>query len=379
MYQTGTASGYQDLLNKLNAFLTDTGSAWGVRRTGVGNGRLVNYSGGAASVAESFTLTATSPTTFSVVGSTSGALGTATVGQAFDTAQLKLTVQVGATAFAVGDTFSLVTAPKWTALRAEAGAEYIWQAPGADGASAIYVGAKSISNVGADVYNLSLQGFTGYDAAAAFDAQPGAITSTDKPGLALWQSNIPYWFVADGRRVVVVAKVSTSYQSAYLGLIEQYVDPLAYPYALAVGGTVNGALRFSDTSTASNAFPMASVDSVANINSKSQLRLRAPSGAWLGFVASVASAAAYASDAGIWPYQVGMTALRPNLDGTYPLVPVILHDVTPNVYGQLGGVRATTGFGTGAESVITDGDDQYLVVQNGGRTATNQYFALHLN
>lgn len=379
MYKTGTASGYQDLLNKLNAFLTDTGSAWGVRRTGVGNGRLVSYSGGAASVAESFTLTATSPTTFSVVGTSSGALGTATVGVAFDTAQLKFTIQAGAIAFVAGDTFKLSTAPKWTAMRAVAGSEYVWQAPGADGASAIFVGAQTVANVGSDVYNWSLQGFTGYDAAAAFEAQPGAITSTEKPGLALWQSSIPFWFVADGRRVVVVAKVSTSYQAAYLGLLEQYIDPLSYPYALAVGGSVSGALRYSDTTTAANAFPMAAVASDSYVNSKSQLRLRAPSGAWLGFVASIGASYSAAGDAAIWPFQAGMTALRPNLDGTYPLVPTILHDSTPNVYGQLAGVRATTGFGTGAESVITDGDDQYLVVQNGGRTATNQYFALHLN
>lgn len=379
MLKTGTASGYADLLNTLNAFLTATGSAYGARRYGVGNGRLTNYTGGANSVAETFTLTATSANTFSVVGSSSGNIGTATVGTPFTSAVLAFTITAGSQGFVAGDSFTLTTAPKWVAMRATAGTEYIWKAPGSDGVSAIYTGAKVYANAGADIYNWELQGFAGFDTNAAFSAQPGAITSTDKPNLALWSGSIPYWFVVNGRRVVVVAKVSNTYHAAYLGLIDQYVDPMTYPYALAVGGSVNGSVRYSDTTYLANCFPFASADLTTYANTKSQMRLRLASGTWQGFLATQNGSYTNAGDQLVWPYHAGMTALRPNLDGTYPLMPIVLHDGSPQVYGQLSGVKATTGFGTGAESIIDEGQAQHLVLPNISRTATNQYFALELD
>lgn len=373
MHTAGTASGYLDLLNKLNAFLTDTGSVFGVRRFGVGSGRLTNYRGGAVSVAESFTLTAESATSFSVVGSTSGRIGTATVAEPFNHARLAFTIAAGGTAFAPGDRFELMTAPRWVAMRSVASSEYIWKAPGAGGTSAIYVGARAVADAGSDIYNLRLNGFTGYDAAATFDGQPGAIAQTP-PELAAWQGALPYWFVANGRRVIVLLKVSTVFHAAYLGLIEQYVSPTAFPYALAVGGSVAGTLRYSDTSSKSSCFPMASAEAS---HGRGTLRLRLPTGEWRGFNARIAGA--LASDATVWPYDSGMTALRPNLDGTYPLLPVILSDATPNIYGQLDGVWATTGFGSGAESIIEQGHASHLVGQNLSNTATNQYFTVELD
>lgn len=373
MYQTGTASGYQDLLTKLNTFLTSTGSAFGVKRSGAGTGRLAGLSGGVNSVAETFTLVATSSSTFNVTGSVSGFLGTATVGAAFATDKLAFTLQAGSTAFAAGDTFTLSTAPKWLALRASAGSEYIWKAPGANGGSAIYVGAKTYANAGSDIYNWQLQGFTGFDLNAAFASQPGALQSTQ--GIALWQGSIPYWFVANGRRVIVVAKVSSVYQAAYLGLIEQYIDPLVYPYALAVGGSVSGNLRYSDSSNANRCFPLA-----GTTDATSQLKLRLPTGAWRGLISHSDSGLYAGADGAIWPYQSGMANLKPGLDGSAPLLPVTLFDNTPKqIYGRLDGVYATTGFGTGAESIVDEGPVSHLVVQNVSRTATDQFFTVKLD
>lgn len=60
MYQTGTASNFEDFFVRLYNFLTQTGHAWGKKFVGVGNGDLVNYAGKVASVAETITCTATS-------------------------------------------------------------------------------------------------------------------------------------------------------------------------------------------------------------------------------------------------------------------------------------------------------------------------------
>ena len=62
-----------------------------------------------ATVAQTITMTATSATQFTVVGSVSGALGTATVGTPFTSGQLDFTINPGSTAFAAGDTITVPT------------------------------------------------------------------------------------------------------------------------------------------------------------------------------------------------------------------------------------------------------------------------------
>jgi flagellar hook protein FlgE len=75
----------------------------------VGNGTVSSEAATAATVPQTITMTATSATTFSVVGSVSGALGTATVGTPFTSPQLDFTINAGSTAFATGDTITVPT------------------------------------------------------------------------------------------------------------------------------------------------------------------------------------------------------------------------------------------------------------------------------
>lgn len=119
----GTAANYLDLIDQLDSFLTATGHAWGKSFDGAGNGDVTNYLGTASSVAETFTLTATSATNFTVVGSVSGALAAATVGTPYTSAKIAFTITAGSTPFSVGDKFYLSTSPKWTRLRAEGSAD----------------------------------------------------------------------------------------------------------------------------------------------------------------------------------------------------------------------------------------------------------------
>lgn len=120
----GTAANYLDLLKVIDLFLTATGHAWGLTYAGTGNGRMRGpggtvggYIGTAASVTETITMTATSATTFDVVGSISGALGTATVGTDFTSTPVHFRIVAGATPFVAGDTFTLNVGPPWQRLR----------------------------------------------------------------------------------------------------------------------------------------------------------------------------------------------------------------------------------------------------------------------
>lgn len=119
--KTGVANDHLDFCNTLHTFLTATGHAWGKEYVGTGNGRLLGidnseggYSGGSASVAETFTIAAINATTFSVTGSVSGALANATVGVAYDTTKVKFKIVAGGTAFVASDTFTLQITPPWT-------------------------------------------------------------------------------------------------------------------------------------------------------------------------------------------------------------------------------------------------------------------------
>jgi hypothetical protein len=390
MFEIGTATDYADLLNKLNTFLMAKGSAFGLSFSSTGNGTLTNYSGGPDSVAETFTVTCTATAldggTFSVVGSVSGNIGNATVGTPFTSTKINFTINDGAVDFALNDIFTINTAPKWTAMRAVAGSEYIWKGPGNDGTAQVFVGAYTYSSATGDYYNWRLNGFTAFDSGAAFMSQAGAITP-QSPHIALWNNAIPYWFVANGRRVIAVAKVSTVFEAAYLGFIEQYPSPNQFPYPLAVGGCMafssepsagSTSWRWSYTGIEHRAFPMPGTP-VSFADNACQLRLRKPDGAWRGLAAQQYGSPNNNLTGNVWPYSNEMYFIRPSMDGSYPLFPVVLNDNSPNVYGRLDGVFATTGYGIGSETEITVGRNKYVVFQNVYRTTYYDYFAVLLD
>mgnify|MGYP001304100193 CR=1 FL=1 len=379
--EIGTATSATDLLDRLNTFMLK-GHSLTPTYTGTGNGTISGVIGTAASVQETITVTLTGATTFDVSGSVTGSMGSGTVGTPFAHAKVAFTVNAGGTDWVSGDTISFVMTPPWVAMRSTAGSEYIWKAPGNANTDAIYVGARYFTDpVG--YYNWQLGGFTGYSAGVDFGLQPGSITnSASLRGvvLPLWNQSIPYWFFANGRRVVVIAKVSSQFEAAYLGFLESYPSPAQWPYPLVVGGSMafssepeagSTSWAYSYSGDQHTAFPKAKPYNMTNF---SQLRVRLPDGSWKGF-----SSAGYSAPGAIWPYTGTMSDFRPNLDGSYPLLPIVLSDATPNTYGRFDGVFATTGYGNGAENVLTVGRDSWLVVQNVYRNTKTDFYAVRMD
>lgn len=386
----GTASDYADLLDQLDSFLTDTGMALTPAFTGAGNG-TIDALGGSAGVAETITVTFTSATAFDVVGSVSGSLGSGVVGTPFTSSKANLTITAGSTAFSSGEVFTFAVCPPWTSLRRSAGTEMIWQAPGNGGLDAIIVGAKIFSDAGADYWNWRLGGFTAYNASLPFNQQPGypggVSQALPSPVLTLWDSTIPYWFVANGRRVIVVAKISTVYVSAYLGFLNPYMAPGSFSYPLVVGGNLahsnpepwsgstNWRWSYSGVEMRNFAIPRAAT---LSRDSDSSLLLRRSSGAWRGFCAAN-NEQTYGQ---AWPFAYVDPTLcdwRPSLDGGYPLLPIVLFDATPNIFGELEGVFATSGFAQSTENTVTVGGIPHLVVQNVFRNTKADFFAVRLS
>lgn len=385
---TGSATDYADLLNQLDTFLTATGMALAPSFIGTGDG-TIDAKGGSAGVAEVITVTFTSSTAFGVVGSVSGSLGTGVVGTPFTSTKANLTITAGGIAFVSGDVFTFAVTPPWTSLRRVSGSEMIWKAPGNGGLDEIIVGAKEFHDVGTDYYNWRLGGFTSFNSGTPFNQQGGypggASQAHSSPVLTLWNSTIPFWFIANGRRAIVVAKISTVYVCAYLGFMNSYMAPGAYPYPLVVGGNLAFSTEPASTSTSwrwsyagsemrNFAVPLATGISLDYLSS---LQLRLPSGAWRGFhiEKSVSTCGQ------VWPYayvDASNWDWRPNLDGGYTLLPTVIFDATPNIFGELDGVMAITGFSQAVENTVTIGGIRHLVVQNVFRNTKSDFFAVRL-
>lgn len=98
------------LLGKISLSVPTTGTFV----SGTGNGTITDVTGSTATIIETFTLTCTVAAanggTFSVVGSKTGRLADTVVGTAYTSEYINLTVNDGATDFAVGDKFTIAVA-----------------------------------------------------------------------------------------------------------------------------------------------------------------------------------------------------------------------------------------------------------------------------
>lgn len=453
-YQTGTASGYADLLTKLEAFLTTnpdlvaSGQNWTTQRYssglsavafplsklsfGTSVGGLITDMAPAALPGNYFKVrvfgTITIPTTGSytfgieaaaaaemvINGSVVvGVYGTNTIGSSYTHTNIvsldagtypfeaRLVVSAGVYGMAVGwkkpGDSSVGTIP----AASLAGLQYQWasqgtvptssaemaalwtekelliKAPGMSGTDPVYIGIQPFSSTAGDYYNWKVNGFTGYASNLEYVNQPGK--STDSY-LYLWNSSIPYWFFANGHRVIVVAKVSTTYQIVYAGKLLVYGLPQQYPYPLFIAATSNVASqRWSDGVGLPYASNFSCPGEGANLfyldSSWQKVRNRY-------FYSSAITWEP--TNIKVWPI-VGhnkQAVFNNSLswpDGTATLIPFILYSISPvNVIGEIDGAYWVTGHQNSSESIISISSDQYVCFQNIFRTGPSDYLALRM-
>lgn len=250
------------------------------------------------------------------------------------------------------------------------------RAPGLTGTEQIYFAIRQWT-AGVDIFNVGFHGLTGYLAGQPVANQPG-YTSTTR-SLLLWDSTMKYWFIANGRRAIIIAKVSTTYQSAYIGLLLPLGTPSEYSYPMFIGAMAadRNTIRWSATST-NDTTPF--YDSSGN-----SALLRSPNGAWR----SLASSITWGSSLHVHPY-IGVTEASSPLNalaqapGESPVLYACTvrggpsHTDGANVYGELQGVFAISGYGQASENIVTVSGVDYLVVQGGHRTGRMNYAAYAL-
>ena len=115
---------------------------------------------------------------------------------------------------------------RWQVMRWVPGppAELVLKGVGLAGTDEIYVAIQTETS--SDYGNWKLRGYVTYNPGVAFDAQ---YNSSQTYYALLTLSAMPYWFVANGRRIVVVVKTGTYYECVHLGMFLPYATPAQYP------------------------------------------------------------------------------------------------------------------------------------------------------
>lgn len=269
----------------------------------------------------------------------------------------------------------------WTELRYDSTNKLVnFQAPGLSGSEEIHFGFGYEENVGLDAYALTGWMFKAYNSGLPYAAQPGNSAVKYQP---LWNTSTPYWFIANGQRVIIVTKVSTVYTASYIGKFLPYGTPGEYPQPYYLGMVSPSNTRWSAAGYLIKNFwdPTSSGAQILH-----------PSGTWRdagNFTSSNTPIQLNTSSAYVWPFnadivlniQVGFwSVIRDNIDASYTLFPLRLVGDSPDLdwYGELQGGYAISGFNQASEDInIVDGA-RHLVVQDVSNTGRFNYAAILL-
>lgn len=261
------------------------------------------------------------------------------------------------------------------------------QGPGLSGTDQVRIKLKPVYSVVNNRYNLELVGVPTWSGAANQDAQFNMSTPVY---MHLWNGSIPYKFVANGRRFIVVAQITTTVEAGYCGFFLPYALPSEYPYPMCVGGT-------SQVSTWD--YTQASFEHSHFVNPSRSLRVYTPGNTWLSMENFTQSSSQSWSQWHIntnligatLPYQQGngndgqvrsfWASIRECFGGEFPAHPIVLVTLFPSRarYGVLDGCFWVPGIGNAHGNTMTIDGVDHMVVQNVTRTDNFQgYWALKL-
>lgn len=271
------------------------------------------------------------------------------------------------------------------------GSDLLLKGPGSAGNDSIYVGMRLEEDPATDYFGVWFAGAQGVVPTAEYAWEH--INAAPRMHMPLFDQASPYWFVANGRRFVVVVKISTTFVACYQGFFLPYATPLEYPYPMISSGCSREAKRWSDENVAHTHFCMPNLsrydyqqsnepyeDYAYYPQNDGLLRVMSPAGEWVMFNNSYDDYRVFpwSSPAGTPEFVSGQRTL---FGGDHLLYPATLVSTGSRLRGTLGvleGVYHCTGFGNAAENILTLGGVDHLVVQNLFRTGFTDYWALAL-
>lgn len=278
--------------------------------------------------------------------------------------------------FLVADATLVSAGENWTQISGNTGTlidtdEVVLQGPGTAGTDEILVGIRTSISVPGDYYNLRFAGFTAWNPSNPFASQVNAVYDYT---INCWNQPMPYWFIANGRRFMGVVRVESVYMSFYCGFVLPYVLPNLWPYPLFIGASSRQPTwRYSVVHTNMSTF----FDP-----GETTAGMMFPDVLWYGVVnrAFVGSTEIQRSDRNVNPWRWDTTPVRENIDGSYNLEPAVVVANVPYQaqMGALQGVYRVSGFANSAESIITQGGVDHLVIPNIYRLGWQDYAAFAL-
>lgn len=227
-------------------------------------------------------------------------------------------------------------------------------------------------------FNLLLNICNSYNAGNSFYSQVGSInhypdnsvnTNDIAPVVTLHDNAINYWFFVNDRRLIVVAKCSTSYISFYLGKFLAYGSNGQYPkpyFAGANGFEVNQLL--SDTDVKNEAFIYQRSGKTKGVSV-----IKDENANWIKINNSSVNGTTGLGM--IYPSNIQQTKLFKNSDDSYNLIPNILFNDT-SAAGELDGVYVISGSGLSPENTLTIAAQEYVIFNNIFRTTQSDFFAI---
>ncbi len=261
---------------------------------------------------------------------------------------------------------------------------------GAAGADNIFVGLKHTETFAGDHY-IELGGYLSYNASAGFHNQVGAMDDMDDfsaPAIAVHDSTMEYWFMVNGRRLLMVIKVGTIYEHIYLGFLKQFYTPGQWPYPIFIGGSTVLDANKSSTDLWHAAYwnPNRVTHATSGFEVTSS-RLRSLEGSWLqmsnttDFLGALELEPTWEHTIAPW-WRGEMHAVAENLDGTYSLFPSLLSSDdeagATNIFGEFDGVFGISSRGIISEDTITIGGDTYMCFHSTFQTDNNNMCAVKL-
>lgn len=406
-YTSGTATNYLDVIFQLRNFVcghathtvpTYSGTGGGTLGYDLGNYTANIVSTHAASVTETWTITVTDATVvgaeiWSVIGSVTGALPSATTGVAYTSAHLDFKIVSSGDNFVNTDAFSVVftrgemstNGQAWEQVFADpwhtsTDENYILlKGKGNSGTEELWVSLRAYADPALDFFNLIVSCMTGYS------ASPRNFFNLVETVVPLWNSSIPLWINCNARRFILTTKVNIFYTGCYAGLFLPYGSPSEYPYPMVLlGNSSDRGKKYSDTS--GTGFSNVYSQTFKPIGGVSYVR--SPYNTWvkIGSIAAHNTHLISGDDfASMYPIcNSGMlsTPFKDNLDGTRLLIPHILtsRHVASNSYGELDGVGCVSGFGSiSSEDTITIDGNSYRAFQGLNQNGWSDFWVVRLN
>ena len=248
--------------------------------------------------------------------------------------------------------------------------EIYFKGTGLAGEDEIHIGFKVYEDTANDVHNLAVVGFTGYRDGIEFISQPGYGAKY----LTLSDQSMRYWFIANGRRVIIIAYVNSNYVTAYAGFFLPFANPSAYPYPMFCGANTTTKNKRYSTQDADN------TNFFLPQNASYPTAMYMYGGVWRSILYSTVQTT-IGTGTGYYLHQImtyGMITSLNRDEETRYMVPLDIV-CSLGMLGRLDGVQYTTGFGAVAEDMLTDPDGvTWLLIPDVFRTSLSQYAAFRL-